>query len=110
MICFESPGTVPVDCIEPSQVTQETRSSLCPISGKVQIETFADAAPAAADDKTPACKVSARVLTDPKDIAKSMQKSEESKCDRIKARMPIQNYESTLIIVALTGLMMTSPS
>ena len=40
------------------------------ISGKEQVEAFADAIEAAANDKTPVHKVGARVLTDQKDIAK----------------------------------------
>ena len=48
------------------------------ISGKEQVEAFADAIEAAANDKTPVHKVSARVLTDPKDIAKFMQKRKKA--------------------------------
>ena len=48
------------------------------ISGKEQVEAFADAIEAAANDKTPVHKVSARVLTDPKDIAKFMQKRKKT--------------------------------
>ena len=44
------------------------------ISGKYKVEAFADAIEAAANDKTHVRKVSARVLTDPKDISKFMQK------------------------------------
>ena len=52
------------------------------ISGKEQVEAFADAIEAAANDKTPARKVSARVLTDPKDIAKFMQKRKKANAAR----------------------------
>ncbi len=48
------------------------------ISGKEQVEAFADAIEAAANDKTPVPGVSARVLTDPKDIAKFMQKRKKA--------------------------------
>ena len=52
------------------------------ISGKEQVEAFTDAIEAAANDKTPVCKVSARVLTDPKDIAKLMQKRKKANAVR----------------------------
>jgi len=48
------------------------------ISGKERVEAFADAIEAAANDNTPIHKVSARVLTDPKDIAKFMQKRKKA--------------------------------
>jgi hypothetical protein len=48
------------------------------ISGKERVEAFADAIEAAANDKTPIHKVSARVLTDPQDIAKFMQKRKKA--------------------------------
>ena len=52
------------------------------ISGKEQVEAFADAIEAAANDKTPVPGVSARILTDPKDIAKFMQKRKEANAAR----------------------------
>ena len=48
------------------------------ISGKEQVEAFADAIEAAANDKTPVHKVSARVLTDPKDKAEFMRKRKKA--------------------------------
>ena len=42
-------------------------------------EEFADAIEAAANDKTPVARVSARVLTNPRDIAKFMQRCRWSK-------------------------------
>ena len=48
------------------------------ISGREQVEAFADAIEAAVNDKTPVCKVSAKVLTDPKEIAKLMQKRKKA--------------------------------
>ena len=42
------------------------------------MEAFADAIEVAANDNTPIHKVSARVLTDPKDIAKFMQKRKKA--------------------------------
>lgn len=44
------------------------------ISGQRQVEMFADAIEASANDQTPSIKVNATFLTDPKDIAKFMQK------------------------------------
>ena len=40
------------------------------ISGQRQVEMFADAIEASANDQTPSIKVNATFLTDPKDIAK----------------------------------------
>ena len=44
------------------------------ISGKEQVETFADAIESAANDKTPVCKVNARILTNAKDVLEFMLK------------------------------------
>lgn len=44
------------------------------ISGQEQVEKFADAIEASANDQTPSIKVNATFLTDPKDIAKFMRK------------------------------------
>ena len=48
------------------------------ISGQRQVEMFADAIEASANDKTPSINVSATFLTDPKDIAKFMQKRKKA--------------------------------
>ena len=48
------------------------------ISGKRQVEMFADAIEASANDQTPPIKVSATFLTDPKDIAKFMEKRKKA--------------------------------
>ncbi len=44
------------------------------ISGQRQVEMFADAIEASANDQTPPIRVNATFLTDPKDIAKFMEK------------------------------------
>lgn len=44
------------------------------ISGKEQVEMFANAIEASANDNTPRVKVNANFLTDPVEIAKFMQK------------------------------------
>ena len=48
------------------------------ISGQKQVEMFADAIEASANDQTPSIKVNATFLTDPKDIAKFMQKRKKA--------------------------------
>ena len=48
------------------------------ISGREQVEAFADAIEAAANDKTPVQKINARILTNPKDIAEFMKKREKA--------------------------------
>ena len=48
------------------------------ISGQRQVEMFADAIEASANDQTPSIKVNATFLTDPKDIAKFMQKRKKA--------------------------------
>ena len=44
------------------------------ISGRDKVEAFADAIESAANDKTPVQRVSARVLDNPMDIARFMEK------------------------------------
>ena len=44
------------------------------VSGREQVEVFADAIEAAANDKTPVRKISARVLTNPRDISEFMKR------------------------------------
>ncbi len=46
--------------------------------GQRQVEMFADAIEASANDQTPSIKVNATFLTDPKDIAKFMQKRKKA--------------------------------
>ena len=48
------------------------------ISGQRQVEMFADAVEASANDQTPPIKVNATFLTDPKDIAKFMKKRKKA--------------------------------
>ncbi len=48
------------------------------ISGKRQVEMFADAIEASANDQTPPIKVNATFLTDPKHIAKFMEKRKKT--------------------------------
>ncbi len=48
------------------------------ISGQKQVEMFADAIEASANDQTPPIKVSATFLTNPKDIAKFMEKRKKA--------------------------------
>lgn len=48
------------------------------ISGRDQVEAFADAIEAAANDNTPVKKVSARILTTPKDIVEFMKKRKKA--------------------------------
>ncbi|MCM1525823.1 MAG: hypothetical protein NC091_01125 [Bacteroides sp.] len=48
------------------------------ISGQRQVEMFADAIEASANDQTPPIKVNATFLTDPKDIAKFMEKRKKT--------------------------------
>ena len=48
------------------------------ISGKEQVEAFADAMETAANDKTPVRKVSARVLTDLKAVVWFLQKRKKA--------------------------------
>ena len=48
------------------------------ISGQRQVEMFANAIEASANDQTPSIKVNATFLTDPKDIAKFMQKRKKA--------------------------------
>ena len=48
------------------------------ISGRDKVEAFADAIETAANDNTPVQKVSARVLTNPKDIADFMKKRKKA--------------------------------
>ena len=48
------------------------------ISGQKQVEMFVDAIEASANDQTPSIKVNATFLTDPKDIAKFMQKRKKA--------------------------------
>ena len=52
------------------------------ISGKEQVEMFADAIEASANDHTPYEKVNATFLTDPKDIAKFMEKRKTANAGR----------------------------
>ncbi len=48
------------------------------ISGKRQVEMFADAIEASANDPVPPINVSATYLTDPEDIAKFMEKRKKA--------------------------------
>ena len=48
------------------------------ISGQKQVEMFADAIEASANNPTPPINVSATFLTDPKDIAKFMEKRKKT--------------------------------
>lgn len=48
------------------------------ISGQKQVEMFADAIEASANNPTPPVNVSATFLTDPKDIAKFMEKRKKA--------------------------------
>ncbi len=48
------------------------------ISGQKQVEMFADAIEASANNPTPPINVSATFLTDPKDIAKFMEKRKKA--------------------------------
>lgn len=48
------------------------------ISGQCQIEMFADAIEASADDQTPPAEVDATFLTDPKDIIRFMEKRKKA--------------------------------
>ena len=48
------------------------------ISGQKQVEMFADAIEASANNPTPPVNVSATFLTDPKDIAKLMEKRKKA--------------------------------
>ena len=48
------------------------------ISGREQVEAFADAIEAAANDKTQVQKVIARVLSNPKEIAEFMKKRKKA--------------------------------
>ena len=48
------------------------------ISGKEQVEAFADAVEAAANDKTPIERIDARTLTGAKDIAEFMKKRDKA--------------------------------
>ena len=48
------------------------------ISGQRQVEMFADAIEASANDRTPRVPINATFLTDPKDIAKFMQKRKKA--------------------------------
>lgn len=52
------------------------------ISGNGQVEAFADAIEAAANDRTPVRRVSARVLAGPKDVAEFMQKRKKPNAAR----------------------------
>lgn len=48
------------------------------ISGQEQVDMFADAIEAAANDHTPPLRVSANFLTDPNDIANFMRKRKKA--------------------------------
>lgn len=48
------------------------------ISGQRQVEMFADAIEASANDQTPFTEVNATFLTDPKDIMKFMEKRKKT--------------------------------
>ena len=51
---------------------------MCNLGGVKDTRWSADAIEVAANDKTPVPGVSARILTDPKDIAKFMQKRKKA--------------------------------
>lgn len=51
------------------------------ISGQKQVEMFADAIEASANDKTPPIEVNATFLTDPRDIAKFMEKRKKTNAE-----------------------------
>ncbi len=48
------------------------------ISGTEQVEAFADAIEMAANDRTPVKKVSARIMTNPEEIADFMKKRKKA--------------------------------
>ena len=60
------------------------------ISGKQQVEMFADAIEASANDHKPPIQVDATFLTNPEDIAKFMEKRKKNCCPFI-GRMVFSN-------------------
>ncbi len=51
------------------------------ISGQKQVEMFADAIEASANDQTSPIEVNATFLTDPQDIARFMEKRKKTNCN-----------------------------